>query len=81
MLDTWQRADVGKHSKFEGNLTKALSSITCPQDAWTYRHVFFSEDNAFEVSKMPNAELRVIESVYGHGAGGPDLAMMKMMHL
>ena len=73
MLDTWQRADVSKHSKFEGNLTKALSSITCPAIVMPGRTdmYFPPEDNAFEVSKMPNAELRIIESVYGHGAGGP----------
>ena len=28
---------------------------------------FPPEDNASKVFKMPNAELRVIESVYGHG--------------
>ncbi len=31
---------------------------------------FPPEDNAAEVALMPNAELRVIESVWGHYAGG-----------
>ena len=29
------------------------------------------EDNAIEVSHMPNAELRVVDSFWGHFAGGP----------
>ena len=32
---------------------------------------FPPEDNETEVVMMPNAEPRVIESLYGHGAGGP----------
>ena len=32
---------------------------------------FPPEDNAIEVSHMPNAELRPIESIWGHLAGGP----------
>jgi homoserine O-acetyltransferase len=32
---------------------------------------FPPEDNEIQVAMMPNAELRVIESIYGHGAGGP----------
>ena len=32
---------------------------------------FPPEDNETEVIMMPNAEPRVIESLYGHGAGGP----------
>jgi homoserine O-acetyltransferase len=32
---------------------------------------FPPEDNAIEVSHMPNAELRIVETVWGHFAGGP----------
>ena len=31
---------------------------------------FRPEDNASEAAQMPNAELRVIKSVWGHYAGG-----------
>ena len=73
MLTTWQLADVSNHSRFSGDLGAALSSITCkaivmPGETDLY---FPPEDNEIEVSMMPNAELRVIPSIYGHGAGGP----------
>jgi homoserine O-acetyltransferase len=32
---------------------------------------FPPEDSAAEVERMPNAELRVIESIWGHRAGNP----------
>ena len=34
---------------------------------------FPPEDNEIEVSMMPNAELRPIESIWGHLAGSPGL--------
>jgi homoserine O-acetyltransferase len=34
---------------------------------------FPPEDSAFAVGKMPNAELRVIPSLWGHLAGSPML--------
>ena len=30
MANTWQHGDIGKHEKFGGNTTKALSNISCP---------------------------------------------------
>jgi homoserine O-acetyltransferase len=73
MLDTWQRADISKHKKFEGDLSSALSAITCKAIVMPGRTdmYFPPEDNEIQVAMMPNAELRVIESIYGHGAGGP----------
>ena len=32
---------------------------------------FPPEDSANEVSRMPNAELRTVETYWGHFAGGP----------
>ena len=32
---------------------------------------FQQDDNEIEVSHMPNAELRIIPSIWGHLAGGP----------
>ena len=34
------------------------------------RDLYSPEDNAWEVERMPNAELRVIPGVWGHFAGG-----------
>jgi homoserine O-acetyltransferase len=33
-----------------------------------------NEDSEYEVSKMPNAELRPMPSIWGHFAGGPGLS-------
>ena len=73
MLDTWQSADLSNHTGFNGDLKKALSSINCkaivmPSKTDLY---FPPEDNRIEVDLMPNAELKVIPSIYGHLAGGP----------
>lgn len=71
-IDTWMAADVSAHPKFGGDLDAALSAIRskalimpCRTDQY-----FRVEDNEIEVSKMPNAELRVIPSIWGHAAGG-----------
>ena len=72
MLATWQAADISADPRFEGDFKKALSSITakaivmpCQTDLY-----FPLEDSEIEVAHMPNAELRVIPSVWGHMAGG-----------
>ena len=75
MLATWQEADVSKHTKFAGDWAAALGAIRCqaivmPSQTDLY---FPPEDNEIEVSMMPIAELRVIPSIYGHGAGYPGL--------
>lgn len=75
MLATWQAADVSAHAKFGGDLDRALAAIEaralvmpCGTDLY-----FPPEDSALAVAKMPNAELRVIASVWGHLAGSPIL--------
>lgn len=72
MLRTWQHGDVGATPGFDGDLERALGSITAraivmPAEKDLY---FPPEDEAYEVSHMPNAELRVIPGVWGHFAGG-----------
>lgn len=83
-LDTWQQFDISRNPVFNGNFERALSTITarsilmpCRSDLY-----FPPEDNACEVLKMPNAELRVIPSIAGHRASGPgsdaaDLAFLE----
>jgi homoserine O-acetyltransferase/O-succinyltransferase len=72
MLWTWQNGDIASTPGFDGNFEKALAAIKAkaivmPAEMDLY---FPPEDNEYEVKFMPNAELRVIPSVYGHFAGG-----------
>ena len=73
MLWTWQHGDISDNPVFNGDLPKALGAIKaraivmpCSTDLY-----FPPEDNEIEVSHMPNAELRVVDSFWGHFAGGP----------
>ncbi|WP_353228971.1 alpha/beta fold hydrolase [Novosphingobium sp.] len=72
MLATWQAADISADPRFDDDLAVALAAISaramimpCRTDLY-----FPSEDSEIEVAQMPNAELRVIPSVWGHMAGG-----------
>ncbi len=72
MLWTWRHADVGAHARYGGDTTRALRAMTAralvmPSQTDLY---FPPEDNAREVALMPNAELAIIPSVFGHAAGG-----------
>jgi homoserine O-acetyltransferase len=69
-LSTWQRADISANPRFRGDFPTALAAIKartivmpCRTDMY-----FPAEDCAEAVMHMPNAELRVIESVWGHRA-------------
>jgi homoserine O-acetyltransferase len=75
MLATWQASDVSAHPTFAGDLDRALGAITaktlvmpCETDLY-----FPPEDSELAVTKMPNAALRVIPSIWGHLAGSPVL--------
>jgi homoserine O-acetyltransferase/O-succinyltransferase len=74
MLWTWQHADASAHGAYRGDLARALGAIEaraivmpCRTDLY-----FPPEDSALEVACMKNAELRVIDSDWGHMAGGPE---------
>ena len=72
MLWTWQNGDVGNTPGFDGNFEAALGAIKAraivmPGQTDLY---FTPEDNEYEVSHMPDAELRTIPSIWGHFAGG-----------
>ena len=75
-LATWQNSDVTNHSRFEGDLDKAYGSIRCRAMVMPCRIdlCFPPEDNEAEVARMPNSELRVIESDLGHPAGSPGIS-------
>ena len=71
MLDTWWNGDVGTTPGFDST-EQALASIRAraiimPAEKDLY---FPPEDEAWAVSHMANAELRVIPGVWGHFAGG-----------
>jgi homoserine O-acetyltransferase len=67
-LWTWYHHDVGLTPGFDGDYDAALGSIharaiVMPAQKDLY---FPPEDQAYEVSRMPNAELRVVPSLWGH---------------
>ena len=72
MLATWQQADISRDVRFKGDFERALASITAKAVVMPCRTdlYFPPEDSEIEVAHMPNAELRVILSVWGHMAGG-----------
>jgi len=74
MLWTWQNADISQGSVYGGDLPRALRSIRArtivmPSSTDLY---FPPADSEIEVEHLPNAELRVLQSDWGHIAGGPD---------
>ncbi|WP_337188982.1 alpha/beta fold hydrolase [Phenylobacterium sp.] len=70
---TWQGADLSRNELYGGDYAKALAGITAKAIVMPSRTdmYFPPEDSEIEVSHMPNAELRVIPSVWGHRAGAP----------
>lgn len=72
MLWSWQQADISNNPLYEGDFHRALRSIEAkaivmPSATDLY---FPPEDSEIEVNLIPNAELRVIPSIWGHCAGG-----------
>ena len=73
MVATWQAGDISDNPLYGGDFEKALGAIKAkafvmPSETDQY---FPPEDNRIEVSMMPNAELRVIPTIWGHTGGGP----------
>jgi homoserine O-acetyltransferase/O-succinyltransferase len=73
VLSSWQRADISDNSRYGGDLPKALAAIEaraiimpCSTDLY-----FPPEDSRVEVQLLRHAELRVLDSKFGHVAGGP----------
>jgi homoserine O-acetyltransferase len=73
MLWTWQNGDISANPIYQGDFHRALGAIKAKAIVMPGRTdlYFPPEDNEIEVSHMPNAELRPIESIWGHLAGGP----------
>jgi len=75
-LDTWMASDISDNAIYQGNLPAALGAIKArttvmPSQTDLY---FTPEDSRIETAMMPNAELRPIESIWGHRAGNPVLS-------
>jgi homoserine O-acetyltransferase len=72
----WQNADISANELYDGDFKKALGAITARAFIMPSRtDLYFQvEDNRLEVALMPNAELKVIESDYGHRAGMPSIS-------
>jgi homoserine O-acetyltransferase/O-succinyltransferase len=74
MLDTWQLADISNNTLYAGNVQRALGAIRARSIIMPARTdlYFPPEDSALEVASIRRGELRVIESDWGHIAGGPE---------
>ena len=72
MLWTWQHCDISANSVYKSNFTKALQGITSTSVIMPGRTDLYMppEDAQLEVEGIgKNAELRVIDSIWGHWAG------------
>ena len=72
-LETWRQSDISDNPVHEGDLDRALGSIRAraiimPSLTDLY---FTPEDSEAETERMPNAEYRPIDSIWGHRAGNP----------
>lgn len=73
MIDTWLRCDVSNNPTYQGDSIRALSSIqaqTLVMPAATDLY-FTPDDCQAEAGRIPNADYRVIPSIWGHRAGNP----------
>jgi homoserine O-acetyltransferase len=73
MIATWQHADLSANPAYDGDYAAALGAIEaetlvmpCATDLY-----FPPEDSEIEVSHLRNGRLCVIDSIWGHYAGGP----------
>jgi homoserine O-acetyltransferase len=73
MIETWLRCDLSDNPTYQKDYQRALSSIQAkmlvmPASTDLY---FTPEDCATEAALIPQAEFRVIPSIWGHRAGNP----------
>ena len=72
MVQTWQMADVSTYGPVKGDFAQALGSITAkvllmPSRTDLY---FPPEDSLEELKHLKHGQLKVIETIWGHVAGG-----------
>jgi homoserine O-acetyltransferase/O-succinyltransferase len=73
MLDTWQCADISANEMYNGNIEQALRAIRAktmlvPCDTDRY---FSAADNEWEARFIPECEVRILDSGFGHCALSP----------
>ncbi len=68
MLWAWQQGDISANDLYGGDFPRALGAIRARAIVMPCTHdlYFPPEDNAYEVSRMTNAELRPFDSAWGH---------------
>ena len=73
VLDVWQHGDLSSTPELQGDFNHALSRITMPTRILPCRSdlYFTVEDARQEAERMPGAQLQVLDSDWGHIAGGP----------
>jgi homoserine O-acetyltransferase len=71
MANTWVNANISANMHYNSDFDAALRAITCRAIVLpcTTDLYFRVADSAYEVDKMPSAELRPIPSNWGHAAG------------
>ena len=76
LIRTWQLCDLAANPVYAGDRAAAYGAITARSILLPCRTDFYfpPEDNIAEAEMMPNAEVRVIESIWGHYAGGGRVA-------
>lgn len=72
-IATWEVADISDNDRFKKDFPAALRAITPKAMVMPSRTdlYFPPEDSEIEVASMPNAELRVIPSIWGHRGAAP----------
>jgi len=70
MLDTWASADIGTLGDDWQEVLRGIRARTIVMPCDTDRY-FMAEENQIEANLVPNCELRLIRSPYGHRAGAP----------
>jgi homoserine O-acetyltransferase len=76
LIATWQACDLANNQLYNGDANAAYAAIKARAIILPGRtDLYFPvADNAAEVAMMPNAEVRVIDSIWGHYAGGGRVA-------
>jgi len=74
VLGSWQRANIADNPRYQGDLQAALRAIQAraiimPSSTDLY---FPAEDSRLEALQLGRGELRLLESDFGHVAGGPE---------
>lgn len=74
-LETWMCSDISDNELYGGDLDKALGAIAARAIVMpSLTDLYFTpEDSEAETARMPNAEFRPIDSLWGHRAGNPVL--------